>query len=147
MLQKEEVIPQSSVSTITASLDAESAASLSSRGIHSTSKEKAFFVQRKSFGGHAPSCKECYRVKYLGPRKRISSVSDHKTCAKCQKTLPMHEFHRNNREKSGCVSRCKKCISDDKKKIYRMNKPNGGAFVSDSRCDNHSGVVDDRSDK
>ena len=42
---------------------------------------------------------------------------DSKVCSKCKKEKPVSEFGKRNNTKCGCVSRCKKCMSEDRKNL------------------------------
>ena len=45
-----------------------------------------------------------------------------KECTKCWGSKELNEYHKRSRAKDGHESRCKQCISIDKKPIYQSNK-------------------------
>ena len=86
---------------------------------------RAFYASKKSKNGHTTQCKECYRMRYLGPKLKPETIEPtHKRCAKCLNTMPKSCFHTNNRQKNKCVSRCKNCVSTDMKQMYAQKRKN-----------------------
>ena len=62
---------------------------------------------------------------------------DTKVCTKCRQSLPLEEFTRSRRIKSGRIARCKKCVNATrlKKRRYDPSRHDANSYASITMMD------------